>query len=115
MTNAIERDVAAGCTPLTGEHRRPPRAGALGAVAAVVRPVVRSAMNLIADFFDRIVHGIRCLAPLALGAGLSCQSTSDVPDVAPPVIEPVPASTVARPEDTGPRTLGQFTITFYYV
>ncbi|HEX3477974.1 MAG TPA: 3D domain-containing protein [Kofleriaceae bacterium] len=85
----------------------------LGAVAAVVRPVVRSAMSLLADFFDRIVHGIRCLAPLALGLG--CQANTEIPDVAPPVIEPVPASTVPRAEDTGPRPLGQFTITFYYV
>jgi 3D (Asp-Asp-Asp) domain-containing protein len=115
MTNAIERDVPAGCTPSNGEPCDPPRAGALGAIAAVVRPMIRSAMNLVADFFDRIVHGIRCLAPLALGAGLSCQSTADAPDVAPPAIETVPAATVVRPEDTGPRTLGQFTITFYYV
>jgi 3D (Asp-Asp-Asp) domain-containing protein len=111
MRNAIERGVTADCTPPAGGD--PPRAGALSAVAAVVRPVLRSAVGLFADLLDRIVHGIRCLAPLALGFG--CQSNSDIPDVAPPVIEPVPASTVARPEDTGPRPLGQFTITFYYV
>jgi 3D (Asp-Asp-Asp) domain-containing protein len=110
--NAIERDVTADCAPPAGGSN-PSRAGALGAVAAVVRPVVRSAVGLLADLLDRIVHGIRCLAPLALGFG--CQSNSDIPDVAPPVIEPVPSSTVPRAEDTGPRPLGQFTITFYYV
>lgn len=110
MRNAIEGGVTADCTPDAGEA---PRAGALGAIAAAVRPVVRSAVGLLADLFDRIVHGIRCLAPLALGFG--CQSNSEIPDVGPPVIERVPASTVARPEDTGPRPLGQFTITFYYV
>jgi len=100
--------MTADCTPPAGESD-PSRAGALGAVAAVLR----SAASLIADLFDRIVHGIRCLAPLALGLG--CQSSTEIPDVAPAVIEPVPASTVPRAEDTGPRPLGQFTITFYYV
>ena len=108
MRDAIERDVTAGCTPPEGESD-PSRAGALGAVAAVMR----SAASLLADLFDRIIHGIRCLAPLALGVG--CQGSTEIPDVAPAVIEPVPASTVPRAEDTGPRPLGQFTITFYYV
>jgi 3D (Asp-Asp-Asp) domain-containing protein len=112
MRDAIERDVTADCAPPAG-GADPSRAGALGAVAAVVRPVVRAAVSLLADLFDRIVHGIRCLAPLALGFG--CQTNSEIPDVAPAVIEPVPASTVPRAEDTGPRPLGQFTITFYYV
>src|SRR3954468_22094191 len=112
MRNAIERDVTADCAPPAGGGA-PSRAGALGAVAAVVRPVVRSALGLLADLLGRIVHGIRCLAPLALGLG--CQSNSDTPDVPPPVIEPVPSSSVPRAEDTGPRPLGQFTITFYYV
>src|SRR5262245_58895626 len=108
MRDAIERDVTADCTPLGGESD-PSRVGALGAVAAVMR----SAASLLADLFDRIVHGIRCLAPLALGVG--CQGSTEIPDVAPAVIEPVPASTVPRAEDIGPRPLGQFTITFYYV
>jgi 3D (Asp-Asp-Asp) domain-containing protein len=109
MRNAIEGGVTADCTPDVGGA---PRAGALSVIAAVVRPVVRSAIGLFADLLDRIVHGIRCLAPLALGLG--CQSNTEIPDVA-PVIEPVPSSTVPRPEDTGPRSLGPFTITFYYV
>jgi 3D (Asp-Asp-Asp) domain-containing protein len=109
MMNAIRRNVTAACTPPDGGCGDPPRAGAPGAVAAVVR----SAASLLAEFFDRIVQGIRCLAPLALGIG--CPSTSDVPNVAPSVIEPVPPSKGARSEDTGPRSLGKFTITFYYV
>lgn len=88
------------------------RAGETGP-AAVVRPLVRSVANLLAELFDRIVHGIRCL-PLPLALGLGCQSTSDVPDVA-PALERVPAATMTKPEDTGPRPLGKFTITFYYV
>jgi 3D (Asp-Asp-Asp) domain-containing protein len=112
MRDAIERDVTADCTPPAGESDCP-RPHGLGAVVAVVRPVLRSAVGLLADLLDRIVHGIRCLAPLALGFG--CQASNEIPDVAPAVIEPVPASTVPRAEDTGPRPLGQFTITFYYV
>lgn len=112
MRNAIERDVTAACTPFTGGSD-PLRAGALGAVAAVVCPGMRSFVSLLSDLFDRIVHGIRCLVPLALGFG--CQSNRDLPDVAPAVIESVRAPTVPRPENTGPRSLGQFTITFYYV
>jgi 3D (Asp-Asp-Asp) domain-containing protein len=86
----------------------------IGAMAAVVR----SAASLLAELLDRIVHGIRCL-PLVLGAsglasGVGCQSTSETVDVA-PAVEPVPAATVPKAEDTGPRQLGQFTITFYYV
>jgi len=86
-------------------------AGAVDAVVAAVRPLVRSVVDLLAEFLDRIVHGIRCM-PLVLGLG--CQSTSDVVDVA-PALEPVPAATITRPEETGPHQLGQFTITFYYV
>src|SRR3954467_1095716 len=104
MRNAIDCGVTADCTPDVGGA---PRAGALSVIAAVVRPVIRSAVGLFADLLDRIVHGIRCLAPLALGLG--CQSNAEIPDVAPPVIEPVPSSTVPRPEDTGPRSLGSFT------
>ena len=111
MRDAIERDVTADCTPAGGSD--PPRAHALGAVAAVVRPMLRSAVGLLAVLVDRLVHGLRCLAPVALGLG--CQANNEIPDVAPAVIEPVPASTVPRAEDTGPRPLGPFTITFYYV
>jgi 3D (Asp-Asp-Asp) domain-containing protein len=82
----------------------------IGAVAAVVR----SAASMLAEFLDRIVHGIRCL-PLVLGlGGAGCQSTSETVDVA-PAVEPVPGATVPKAEDSGPRQLGQFTITFYYV
>lgn len=86
---------------------------AIGAVIAAVRPAVRSAAALLVEFFDRIVHGIGCLAPLAFG--VACQSTADVAEVAPAAVQPLPKASVAKPEDTGPRPLGQFTITFYYV
>jgi 3D (Asp-Asp-Asp) domain-containing protein len=47
--------------------------------------------------------------------GVACQSTADDAEVAPAAVQPLPKASVAKPEDTGPRPLGQFTITFYYV
>ena len=116
MTNAIGSEVNAGCTPEGARDSEGPGGGpvgALAAIAAAVQPVVRSAASLLAEIFDRIVHGIRCMAPLVLSIG--CQAASDVVDVAPPALEPVPGATVPKAEDSGPRQLGQFTITFYYV
>lgn len=112
MTNEIGCQASAACSSQDGEGNGGV-AGVVGAIGAAIRPLLRSAASLLADLFDRIVHGIGCLAPLVLGAG--CESTVDTADHAPAVIERVPASTVAPSEDTGPRQLGRFTITFYYV
>jgi len=89
----------------------PARRGASpgGSIAAVVR----AGTHFLADLIDRIVNGIKCIAPLVLGLG--CQSASDVVAVAPPVHEAVPAGAGPAPVETGPHQLGQFTITFYYV
>ncbi len=71
-------------------------------------------MSFLADLLDRIFNGIRSIAPLVLGLG--CQSTNDVAAVAPPpAAESAPAPKPEVPANTGPRQLGQFTITFYYV
>jgi hypothetical protein len=91
MTNAIE-----------GE------AGVIGTITAVVR----SGASVLVQLIDRLVHGIRVIAPVVLGLG--CQSTSDVAKVAPPAAEIAPGP-VEPPAETGPRQLGKFTITFYYV
>jgi 3D (Asp-Asp-Asp) domain-containing protein len=81
-------------------------------VIATIAAMVKSGANALADIIDRIVHGIRSVVPLVLGIG--CQPANEVASVAPPVVEPAPAKE-APVEDTGPRTLGKFTITFYYV
>jgi 3D (Asp-Asp-Asp) domain-containing protein len=106
MTNAI------GCH---GESIGDPDDSSFGRPLArsIVRPIVRSVTSFLADLLDRIVHGIRCLAPLVLGLG--CESTQQAADVAPAAHEPAPAPTPDKPVETGPRPLGQFTITFYYV
>lgn len=94
----------------TGENPRPPGT----AIAAIARAVASGAGCLV-ELVDRIVNGIRgirALAPLVLGLG--CQSTPDVAVVVPPTVEVQPPVKV-EPVETGPRQLGQFTITFYYV
>jgi 3D (Asp-Asp-Asp) domain-containing protein len=83
--------------------------GALAGIASVMASGTRFLVELI----DRIVNGIRCIAPLVLGLG--CQSTSDPVAVAPPAAVRVQPPATVEPVETGPRQLGQFTITFYYV
>src|ERR1043165_958902 len=88
--------------------------GRADGVIATIAAVVRSGASLLVDLIDRIVHGIRLVGPLVLGLG--CQSTNDVANVAPPAVEVAPAPKEPPPkQDTGPRPLGKFTITFYYV
>jgi 3D (Asp-Asp-Asp) domain-containing protein len=112
MTNAIGCEASAGegagCGTAAPELR-----AALSQVAAAVRPMLRAATGFLVDLLDRIVHGIRCMAPFVLGLG--CQSTSDVVDVPSAVHEPAAAPAPDQAAETGPRQLGQFTITFYYV
>jgi hypothetical protein len=107
MTNAIEGEANDGLpAELSGRPRSPKLGGSIGAT-------VRSATGLLARFLARIVNGIRCIAPLALG--LACQSTNDIAAVAPPAASIAPAPAEPPHVDAGPRQLGQFTITFYYV
>lgn len=113
MTNASGCEATGGHFPedpgSTTWHDRRRSGGALAAIACVMK----SGTSLLTDLIDRIVNGIKCIAPLMLGLG--CQSASDVVTVAPPVRENVPAPADAAPAETGPRKLGKFTITFYYV
>jgi len=114
MTNAIEGEASDGPrgdlpgTTRSSEDRGDRTTGVLASIAAVVRTGARIVVN----FVDRIVNGIRCIAPLVLGLG--CQSTNDVSTPA-PAIAAIAPSTLQSTPDTGPRQLGQFTITFYYV
>ena len=87
-------------------------AGPSGAIAAIAS-VMKSGTSFLIDLLDRIFNGIRCVAPFVLGLG--CQSKSDVAPVAPAVSQSAPAPVDAAPDETEPRQLGKFTITFYYV
>jgi 3D (Asp-Asp-Asp) domain-containing protein len=128
MTNAIGCEASAGGNSdgsgpkAAGDPGSvdPVRRGVLGTVGALIRSGGVLLAELIDRMVDRFVQGIRGVAsivvPLAipLVVGVSCQSTSDVAKVAPPVHEVAPAPPQA-PKQTGPRQLGEFTITFYYV
>jgi 3D (Asp-Asp-Asp) domain-containing protein len=72
--------------------------------------LVSEGVAYLADLVARIVNKIKGLAPIALVLG--CESAS----VEPPAPPPAPAIVVPAPErDDGPRRLGDFTITFYYM
>src|SRR5262245_40354161 len=108
MTNVI------GCEASAGEDAAGGIAPELRAtLGARLSPILRAATRFLVDLLDRIAHGIRGMAPLMIGIG--CQSSSDVVDVAPAVHEQAPAAAPEQPAETGPRPLGKFTITFYYV
>ncbi|HEU4728634.1 MAG TPA: 3D domain-containing protein [Kofleriaceae bacterium] len=91
---------------------RPSRDGALAAIASALGSSVR----FVADVIDRIVNGIRAVGQVApLVIGLGCQSTHDVVPASEPLAARTPAPPVSEPTEPGPRPLGKFTITFYYV
>jgi 3D (Asp-Asp-Asp) domain-containing protein len=77
--------------------------------------LLKDGVRYIVDLIDRIVNGIRGIAPLVVQLG--CQSTTVDPSIPPP---PIPHE-VAAPRDAGaapaaePTPIGKFTITFYYV
>jgi 3D (Asp-Asp-Asp) domain-containing protein len=82
-------------------------------VRATITAVVKWSTQALTELIDKIIKGIGYLAPMAAGVG--CQSTSDAVAVAPPPSEHMQAPADATPDETGPHSLGQFTITFYYV
>jgi 3D (Asp-Asp-Asp) domain-containing protein len=81
---------------------------------ARIGELVKAGASYIVDLIDRIVNGIKDLAPLLLGIG--CQSgEASAPEIAPPppIVAPTPAETAQPTDDTKP--IGSFNITFYYV
>jgi 3D (Asp-Asp-Asp) domain-containing protein len=128
MTNAIEGesnhrqragDPASGsddrlCPSLAHgpDHTLEDAADSSGAAGSRSLGAIDRPASLIFRVVRRIVNGIRSIAPLVLS--LSCQSTNDATTTPPPVVASAPAPEATTAE-TGPRPLGQFTITFYYV
>lgn len=75
-----------------------------------VAAVIRAGASYLAEVVAKIVRKIAGVAPVVLALG--CESTT--PETAP---APAPAA-ISQPApkvDDGPKALGQFTITFYYV
>jgi 3D (Asp-Asp-Asp) domain-containing protein len=113
MTKAIEGEPS-DAQPLRGGSERfasqRPR-GALAMMAAIVQ----SGTRMLRDVLDQIVSRIRGIAPLALTLG--CQSTSEMAKETPPaaIAAQMPAAAETPRDEAGPRQLGQFSITFYYV
>jgi 3D (Asp-Asp-Asp) domain-containing protein len=75
--------------------------------------LLKEGARYLVDLIDRIVNGIRGIAPLVVGLG--CQSNTLDPPIPPP---PMPrevsvASDAAPAEEVKP--VGSFSITFYYV
>jgi 3D (Asp-Asp-Asp) domain-containing protein len=87
--------------------------GISSGIASAITSGIASGTRFLVELIDRIVNGIRCIAPLVLGLG--CQSTSDPVAIAPPAAIRVQPPATVEPVETGPHQLGQFTITFYYV
>jgi 3D (Asp-Asp-Asp) domain-containing protein len=113
MTNAIEGEPSDMQRVRGGSERfvsQRPR-GAIATLAAIVQ----SGTRMLCDVLDQIVNRIRGIAPLALSLG--CQSTSDIAKETPPAAIAVqaPAAAETPRDEAGPRQLGQFSITFYYV
>lgn len=76
--------------------------------------MAKAGAGFLRDLLSRIVHGIQgaVLAPLALTLG--CQAQASEPEKVPPAVEI--AVEPAKPTiDEGPKQLGLFNITFYYV
>jgi 3D (Asp-Asp-Asp) domain-containing protein len=80
--------------------------------------LVKDGVRFLVDLIDRIVNGIRDIAPAGMIV-IGCQSNTLDPPMPPP---PLPQDTVSvavdaapAPVDEGPKALGKFDMTFYYV
>src|SRR5690348_15811578 len=76
--------------------------------------IVRASVRYVADLVEKIVNGIRAIAPIGLMLG--CESAYVQPQPPPPA--PNASELVSRLEQepsNEPGPLGQFTFTFYYM
>lgn len=84
---------------------------------AAATGAVKDCVGSLAELIARIVKGFAQIVPVVLGLG-SCQSGQvDAPVPPPPMPREMAAATteVAPPPDAGPKPLGDFDITFYYM
>jgi 3D (Asp-Asp-Asp) domain-containing protein len=104
-------------------ERGPAEAGAVGpagSAEAAAGSAVKGRASLLAELIGRIARGIKEMVPMVLAIG--CRGpASDAPAVPPPPVVVAEVAKVRVPEEppapveTGPRQIGHFNITFYYV
>lgn len=80
-----------------------------------IKEVVKGGVGYLADLFSNLVRGIQGLAIAPLALALGCQSATEASTKPQPAAEAVAATADAGVEQTTPRQLGKFNITFYYV
>jgi 3D (Asp-Asp-Asp) domain-containing protein len=104
-------------TTLTAPSRPEHEAGA-GPSELETAAAPRGLLGFLAGLLGRISRGIKGMAPMVLAVG--CQTTASPPAPRPePAVEPAPSASAveapAKPPEAGPRPIGKFNITFYYV
>jgi 3D (Asp-Asp-Asp) domain-containing protein len=82
-------------------------------VVASVTSIITAGAHHLAGFLGRVLSGIRYLSPIVFGVG--CQAANEVASVAPPPAQEVRLGSDAPRAEDGPRQVGKFSITFYYV
>jgi len=98
----------------------PSEADAAPVFAPAPAPATRELGGFLSLVLGRIVRGIKGMVPLVFAMGCQSAEPSQVPPRLEPPVEPVPSVSVAEepvapPPEAGPRELGKFNITFYYV
>src|SRR5262245_39124475 len=90
------------------------RSSSSAGIAAAIGAGARFVADLVADLIERIVNGLKGIAPIALVIG--CHSDRS-PDTAPAeqAVVSVPEKPPVPEEPAGPKQIGKFNITFYYV
>ena len=82
--------------------------------AGVVRGAWQASVGYLSELFGRFIRGFRGMAPLVLAVGCQAAESSEAPRPDLAAVSRV-VERPARIEDTGPRPLGTFSVTFYYV
>jgi len=86
-----------------------------GTITSTIGAMVKAGASFLADLLDRIVNGIKGIAPLVLGIG--CQSgDASGPEIGfAPTAVAQPAADKSIELSDEPKPIGAFNITFYYV
>ena len=84
--------------------------------AGTIGTLVKDGVRYLVDLIDRIVNGIKGIAPLVLG--IACQTQALDPPIPLPTsreVVRIQAPKAVPPSEVEVKAVGEFTITFYYV